>query len=398
MSARICAVVRSIGRSPLSGRNASRNTREEMRSKICSAAPETGQPPYEWPTRQMSRRSSYLTTLTMSAMWVSRLIAPLIRCERSPSPVSVGVNTVWPCARKRSATRRQHQPPCQAPCTSTKVLSPLLPMPVMVVVMMAMAVIVLMVMRMIVLVLVMVQPLARARPARVLVEHQRLDGHRHGVRREADAAEIDEVEVPQHHAVDGEYLALHVELVAQDVAERLRDVAVQHDVERLAPRDALGKAAADTLGETGEALVGGRALPAEGERDLALLLDVEGDDVAADRLRDLLRIDGLLADVRRLQDLQIAARQQRAGRRDVARVAAELHAVFGRAERGGADAFVRGQQRPGKRPGVDAGADGTAEAAAEVAEIPALAAVDVFADAAREHDAVDAAEIEDRIG
>src|SRR5216684_7813420 len=196
----------------------------------------------------MSRRSSHFTTLTMSATWVSRLIAPLIRCERSPSPVSVGVNTVWPCARKRSATRRQHQPPCQAPCTSTNVFRPLFPMPVMVV--MTMAVIVLMVMRMIVLVLVMVQPLARARPARVLVEHQRLDGHRHGVRRQADAAEIDEVEVPQHYAVDHQNLALHVELVAQDVAERLRDVAVQHDVERLAPRDALGKAAADTLGET----------------------------------------------------------------------------------------------------------------------------------------------------
>src|SRR5947207_8652032 len=292
----------------------------------------------------MARRSSYLATLTMSATCVSRLIAPLIRCERSPSPVSVGVNTVWPCARNRSAARRQHQPPCQAPCTSTKVLPPLLPMPVMMVVMMTMAVIVLMVM--IVVVLVMVQPLARARPARVLAEHQRLDGHRHGVRWQADAAEIDEVEVPQHHAVDRKNLALHVELVAQDVAERLRDVAVQHDVERLAPRDALGKAAADTLSETGEALVGGRALPAEGERDLALLLDVEGDDVAADRLRDLLRIDGLLADVRRLQDLQIAARQQHAGRRDVTRVAAELHAVFGRAQRGGADAFVRRQQRP----------------------------------------------------
>src|SRR5258706_12749527 len=55
-------------------------------------------------------------------MWVSRLISLLKRCERSPTPVSVGVNTLWPCFSRRSATRRQHQPPCQAPCTSTKVL------------------------------------------------------------------------------------------------------------------------------------------------------------------------------------------------------------------------------------------------------------------------------------
>src|SRR5262245_22602695 len=44
-----------------------------------------------------------------------------MRCERSPTPVRVGVNTLCPRFCTRSATRRQHQPPCQAPCTSTKV-------------------------------------------------------------------------------------------------------------------------------------------------------------------------------------------------------------------------------------------------------------------------------------
>src|SRR5262245_57529578 len=44
-----------------------------------------------------------------------------MRCERSPNPVIVGVNTLCPRFCRRSATRRQHQPPCQAPCTSTKV-------------------------------------------------------------------------------------------------------------------------------------------------------------------------------------------------------------------------------------------------------------------------------------
>jgi hypothetical protein len=44
-----------------------------------------------------------------------------IRWERSPRPVWVGVYTRWPAAGNGSATRLQHQPPCQAPCSSTNV-------------------------------------------------------------------------------------------------------------------------------------------------------------------------------------------------------------------------------------------------------------------------------------
>src|SRR5215208_1210756 len=61
--------------------------------------------------------------LTMSVTWVARAMLPLIRCERSPRPVSVGVNTLWPRSLRRSATRRQHQPPCQAQWTRTKVMA-----------------------------------------------------------------------------------------------------------------------------------------------------------------------------------------------------------------------------------------------------------------------------------
>src|ERR1700684_1037699 len=60
-------------------------------------------------------------TLTTSAMWVFKSMPARSRCDRSPSPVSVGVKTVWPPLRSRSATRCQHQPPCQAPWTRTKV-------------------------------------------------------------------------------------------------------------------------------------------------------------------------------------------------------------------------------------------------------------------------------------
>src|SRR3546814_2733708 len=59
----------------------------------------------------------------MSATKVCRVMSAFSRGLRSPRPVSVGVNTVWPAARSRAATRDQHQPPCQAPCTRTKVRS-----------------------------------------------------------------------------------------------------------------------------------------------------------------------------------------------------------------------------------------------------------------------------------
>src|SRR5215467_15619044 len=44
------------------------------------------------------------------------------RCARSPSPVRLGAKTRQPLAPRISTTRRQHQPPCHAPCTRTKLL------------------------------------------------------------------------------------------------------------------------------------------------------------------------------------------------------------------------------------------------------------------------------------
>ena len=43
------------------------------------------------PTIMTSLRASYLRTLRISWMWVSRPTSGLAKCERSPSPVSVGV-------------------------------------------------------------------------------------------------------------------------------------------------------------------------------------------------------------------------------------------------------------------------------------------------------------------
>src|ERR1700733_16008210 len=100
---------------------------------------------------------------------------------------------------------------------------------IMTAVMVMMAVIMFMVM--------MMQSLARPRPARVLAEHQRFDGDRHGIGRHADAAKVAIVEIPQHHAIDDKKFAVDVQFFAQDMAERLRHVAIEHDVERQFPGD-----------------------------------------------------------------------------------------------------------------------------------------------------------------
>src|ERR1700704_5010423 len=141
-------------------------------------------------------------------------------------------------------------------------------MVVIVVMMVILIMAVRMIMRVAMIVIMMVQPLARTGPARILAEDQRLDGHRHREGRIADAAEINIVEVPQHHAVDHQELARHPHLVPQDVAERLRHVAVEHDVERLARRDARRQGKPDSFREGGEPLIGGHARPAERERAL----------------------------------------------------------------------------------------------------------------------------------
>jgi hypothetical protein len=83
-------------------------------------------------------------------------------------------------------------------------------MVMVVIVVVAVPVTMVMTVRMIMVMIVMVQPLARPWPARVLVEDERFNGDRHRIGRHADTAEIDIVEVPQHHAVDDQKLACDV--------------------------------------------------------------------------------------------------------------------------------------------------------------------------------------------
>ena len=140
----------------------------------------------------------------------------------------------------------------------------------------------------------------------------------------------------------------------------------------------------------GQARIGGGALPAEGERDLAGALgQIEGFEMLSDCMGERIRVDVVGAGEIRLQDLEVALRQERLRVGDVDGVAAELDGIFRRAEGGGADAFAGREQRPGQGAAVELLAQRFSEQAAEVAEIARLAAVDELGDAAREHHAAE---------
>jgi len=83
-------------------------------------------------------------------------------------------------------------------------------MVVMAVTMMTMAMVVAVTMAVVVsmIVVVMMDALVRTAALWAFTEDERLDGDRYGVGGHADAAEIDVVEVAQHHTIDCQNLAL----------------------------------------------------------------------------------------------------------------------------------------------------------------------------------------------
>src|SRR5262249_19287747 len=109
--------------------------------------------------------------------------------------------------------------------------------------------------------IVMMNTLVRPAAARVFAESQRVYRHRHAGGRRPDASESDALETAQHQPVDRQERAPDQQLFAQDSAQRLRDVAIEHDVERLPALDGGGEAMADALGESQNALVGRRTPP-----------------------------------------------------------------------------------------------------------------------------------------
>ena len=128
---------------------------------------------------------------------------------------------------------------------------------IMMVMIVAMAMVVAVTMAMVVgmIMVVMMDALVRTAALRSFTEDERLDGDRYGVGGHADAAEIDVVEVAQHHTVDRQDLALDQKLLAQDRAECLGDIAIEHDVDRLFPFDRVGKPMPDAFRESRNALI-----------------------------------------------------------------------------------------------------------------------------------------------
>ena len=90
---------------------------------------------------------------------------------------------------------------------------------------------------------------------RVLAEYQRFDGDGNGLRRPSETAEIDIIKIPQDHSIDDEDLARDAYLFAQDRAQCLGDISVEHDEQRQALRDGVGKSAADAPRKRRNALI-----------------------------------------------------------------------------------------------------------------------------------------------
>src|SRR6266581_7297768 len=229
-----------------------------------------------------------------------------------------------------------------------------------------------------------------ARGARVLTEHQRLDRDGDGLRRHPDASEVDVVEIPQYDSVDDQDFAGDLHFIADYGAERLGDVAVEHDVQGFALRDRIGEPEADARRERRDALIRRRPLPAERERRVAFAFgEVEGPEVFPNRPGELFCIDLAVASIRRLQHLQVSPGQQFSRGGHVDGIAAQLNAVLRRPQRRSPNAFSGGKQRPGQGTGIDFSSQSEAEQPPHIAKIPLFAPVEILGDTPGKHDAVD---------
>src|SRR3954470_6385705 len=112
-----CGGTSSLSELPCSGTKAFQNTSRRRRSGICSETFAMIVPPKLWPTSTMSDRSGSTIASTIErtqSSCVTALSAPL------PCPAIVGVSTLWPSSRRRSATGPQSEPSCHEPWTRTK--------------------------------------------------------------------------------------------------------------------------------------------------------------------------------------------------------------------------------------------------------------------------------------
>ena len=210
--------------------------------------------------------------------------------------------------------------------------------------------------------------------------------------RQPDAADIDEIEIPRLNAVDHHDFGGQLQFALEDVAQAERDIAFDQHIKRRAPPDAGRQPPRNPLGQRADALIGRRPRPGhrQGQR-LQRIAQVERRHMPLDRRGHIRRHHHFVTQIDiRMDHRHAAARQQRRVGGDEDRIAAQLHAVLGSPQHGGANAFARRQQALGKAPIVQPGQQRPAKRTAKVVEVARLAPIDIFADAACEHHPVDA--------
>src|SRR6266705_1378632 len=185
---------------------------------------------------------------------------------------------------------------------------------------------------------------------------QRLDHDRHGAGGLEQRADVDEVEFLEHDSVDRDDRTRQSRLLPAVDPDQAADVAVADEDERKAALEDLRQAGRDAATEGIERIVGERQF--------------------------------------RGNDRHVAQRQDRL-RRNEDRAAAYLEGVLRRADHGRANSLV-GLLDAGS-PRLDPRQNGAGELAPEIAEVPNLATVDIFGDAAGERDYVGLALVSQRL-
>src|SRR6202034_4290929 len=182
-----------------------------------------------------------------------------------------------------------------------------------------------------------------------LCKQQRLDYHRHHAGWRDQFADVDEIELLQFHAVDGNELAGPIQFAMQQAAESLADIAVDHQEQQL---DALMKwqqRAHHALAGRFEPRMLRVAAPVKSDGDTFMAVEVDLIEAGTDRVGKLVRID-VARSVQANPYHRHVMHWQHIRIGQVNRLAADLHGELRRTDYGGADALARIDQRQAATP------------------------------------------------
>lgn len=103
-------------------------------------------------------------------------------------------------------------------------------------------------------------------------KHQRFDSDRDGAGRFEDVAEIDEVEVVQRDAVDGEDVVFYVEIMSENIAHQTRQIVVEDKINGTATFQCMRQASDQALAECCDAASRRRSSPAKHQSNFRFAL------------------------------------------------------------------------------------------------------------------------------